>query len=116
MQLHDVKGKVDFAIITILEEERQAVLACFQGEPVELPSLVYEFRRVPVRDGSKALVAIARASQQGRVDRGGVSPAPHRSGRAGFPHPALRLMGSLRVDGCCGLCVAWAVEIASGVD
>ena len=68
MQLHDVKGKVDFAIITILEEERQAVLACFQGEPVELPSLVYEFRRVPVRDGSKALVAIARASQQGNLE------------------------------------------------
>ncbi|PTL75474.1 pentapeptide repeat-containing protein [Vitiosangium sp. GDMCC 1.1324] len=66
MQLHEVKGKVDFAIITILKDELEAVRACFQGETIESPSLVYEFRRVPVRGGS-ALVAIARANKQGNL-------------------------------------------------
>lgn len=31
-----------------------------------------------------------------RVDRAVARPAPHGSGRAGFPHPALRIMDSQR--------------------
>ena len=35
-----------------------------------------------------------------RVARGGCPPpGPHRSGRAGFPHPVLRAMGSLQIRG-----------------
>lgn len=37
-----------------------------------------------------------RTSLVYRVDRAVARPAPHGSGRAGFPHPALRIMDSLR--------------------
>ena len=65
MELHDVKGKVDFAIITIREDELRAILDRFPGEVVESQNRFYTLSRVPVRDGSSALVAIARAFEQG---------------------------------------------------
>ncbi|HEX8821372.1 MAG TPA: hypothetical protein VF794_15710 [Archangium sp.] len=65
MELHDVKGKVDFAIITIREDEFRAVLDRFPGETVESQNRFYRVSRVPVSDGSTALVGIARAFEQG---------------------------------------------------
>jgi hypothetical protein len=43
------------------------------------------------------LLPISRGGN--RVDRGVASPAPHRSGRARFTHPALQQRGSLSNDG-----------------
>ena len=65
MELHDVRGKVDFAIITIREDELRAVLERFPGETVESQNRFYQLSRVPVSDGSTAIVAIARAFEQG---------------------------------------------------
>jgi nucleoside phosphorylase len=65
MELHEVKGKVDFAIITIREDELRAVLDRFPGEEVESKNRFYRLSRVAVRDGPTALVAIARAFEQG---------------------------------------------------
>jgi nucleoside phosphorylase len=65
MNHHEVKGKIDFAIITIREDELRAVLDRFPGEEVEGQNRFYRLSRVPVRDGSTALVAIARAFEQG---------------------------------------------------
>ena len=49
-----------------------------------------------------------------RVDRGVASPAPHRSGRADFPHPALRIRGSLRSGRPTDPGPAWVAENAPG--
>lgn len=65
MDLQEAKGKVDFAIITIREDELRAVLDRFPGEVVESENRFYTISRVPVGDGSIALVAIARAFEQG---------------------------------------------------
>jgi nucleoside phosphorylase len=65
MTLHEIKGKVDFAVITIREDEFRAVLDRFPGEEVESKHRFYRLSRVPVHDGSTALVAIARAFDQG---------------------------------------------------
>ncbi len=65
MELHEVKGKVDFAIITMREDELRAVLDRFPGEAVESQNRFYRISRVPVRDGSTAVVAVARAFEQG---------------------------------------------------
>ncbi|WP_375758710.1 hypothetical protein [Corallococcus exercitus] len=65
MKLQEVKGKVDFAIITMREDELRAVLARFPGEPVESENRFYHLSRVPVADGSTVLVAISRAFEQG---------------------------------------------------
>jgi nucleoside phosphorylase len=65
LELQEVKGKVDFAIITIREDELRAVLDRFPGETVESQNRFYRLSRVPVGNGSTALVAIARAFEQG---------------------------------------------------
>jgi hypothetical protein len=50
------------------------------------------------RDGSSGLRTIPGGSEDGRVDRGDCSPRPPcRSGRAGLPHPAPRITGSLHM-------------------
>ena len=66
MKLEEVKGKVDFAIVTIKEEEFRAVLERFkEGQHVESQNRFYWLSQVTARDGSKVLVAIARAFEQG---------------------------------------------------
>jgi len=65
MELREIKGKVDFAIITIREDELKAVLKRFPGETVESHNRFYRVSKVPVGEGSTVLVAIARAFEQG---------------------------------------------------
>jgi nucleoside phosphorylase len=65
MELREIKGRVDFAIITIREDELKAVLKRFPGETVESHNRFYRVSKVPVGDGSTVLVAIARAFEQG---------------------------------------------------
>jgi nucleoside phosphorylase len=65
MELREIKGKGDFAIITIREDELKAVLKRFPGETVESHNRFYRVSKLPVSDGSTVLVAIARAFEQG---------------------------------------------------
>ncbi len=65
MELREIKGKVDFAIITIRDDELKAVLERFPGETVESHNRFYRVSTVPMGEGSTALVAIARAFQPG---------------------------------------------------
>ncbi|WP_224371685.1 phosphorylase family protein [Hyalangium versicolor] len=65
MDLQSVKGKIDFAIITLREDELRAVLERFPGETGESQNRFYRLSRVSVDDGTTALVAIARAFEQG---------------------------------------------------
>lgn len=68
VELHEVKGKVDFAIITLLHDEFIAVLDRFPGVMVKSQNRSYWISRVPVRDGSTAVVAVARASELGLAE------------------------------------------------
>lgn len=62
----DVKGKVDFALITIKEEELKAVLDQFRGFPESVSGARdYALLEVPQRTGRKALVAVTRCPAQG---------------------------------------------------
>ena len=68
MELHEARGNVDFAIITVREDELQAVLDRvdrFPNDTVESQNRFYRISQVPVRDGPTALVAVARAFEQG---------------------------------------------------
>ncbi len=62
-----LRGKIDFAIITIKEEEFEAVLTQFPPEPDRTVSLAraYVLREVIQNDGSAATVAITRCPTQG---------------------------------------------------
>jgi len=62
---HIVVGRVDFAIITTMEDEFQAVLDRFPGKMVERQGHFYRISRVHVLDGSTAVIAVARAFEQG---------------------------------------------------
>jgi|GEM_PF-3499013 len=67
MKLQKARGMVDFAIITIREDECKAVLERFPGEASESPNRFYQLSRVPLEDGVTALVAVVRASRQGTL-------------------------------------------------
>ncbi len=60
-----VRGKVDVVIITTREDEFRAVIARFPGQAVESQNRVYQLSQLPGRDGATAVVAVARASEQG---------------------------------------------------
>src|SRR5947209_3521543 len=60
-------GKVDFAIITILQEEYEAIKARFNPVPYTNPSnqQTYGISHVQTRGGKNCTVAIARTIRQG---------------------------------------------------
>ncbi len=68
MRLTDVKGKVDFGIITIREDEFEAVLARFPSAGRVSGQRHYNLRRVELADGGSYLVAVVRCIEQGNGD------------------------------------------------
>jgi nucleoside phosphorylase len=62
----DYKGKIDFAIITIREDENRAVLKRFPKEAIHRGKhRSYVISRVPLAEGRYYLVAIVRSMEQG---------------------------------------------------
>src|SRR5947209_3804135 len=59
--------KADFAILTILQEEHEAILARFTTDPYSDPSSqqTYGISQVQTKDGKNCTVAIARTIRQG---------------------------------------------------
>src|SRR5262245_34054316 len=65
MHPREVKGKIDFAIITVREDEFKAVLERFPaGQDVE-GRRTYSLTRLPVSEDSEYLIATARSIEQG---------------------------------------------------
>lgn len=63
-----VRGRVDFAIITILEEEFKAVLERFSlRQPVEKGKQLYEYCRFMTHAGVECGVAVVRSLEQGQT-------------------------------------------------
>ena len=66
MQPSDLKGKVDFGIITIREDEFEAVLQRFPDRlGVVSGRRLYNLRRLAISDGREYTVAIVRCAAQG---------------------------------------------------
>ncbi|MFP2926354.1 tetratricopeptide repeat protein [Pyxidicoccus sp. 3LG] len=65
MHLTDVKGKVDFGIITILDDEFLAVLDRFPAEGRVTGRRQYNLRRVPLSGGASYRVAVVCCIEQG---------------------------------------------------
>lgn len=65
MRLADVKGKVDFGIITIREDEFEAVLHRFPAAGRVSGRRQYNLRRVELPGGGSYLVAVLRCIEQG---------------------------------------------------
>ncbi len=65
MQLVDVRGKVDFGIITIREDEFEAVLARFPAAGRVTGRRQYNLRRVTLPGGGSYLVSVVRCIEQG---------------------------------------------------
>lgn len=66
IRISQIKGRIDFAIIAVLQEEYQAVLDRFPGRiPVVGGRQNYEFCKIHTGDGRIALVAIVRCPDQG---------------------------------------------------
>src|SRR5262245_17540143 len=62
-----IRGRIDFAVITILEEEFEAVLRRFEPRnPVVGGRQSYEYCRLRRSDGRFVTVAIVRAFDQGQ--------------------------------------------------
>jgi nucleoside phosphorylase len=68
MDIADLRGKVDFGIITIRENELDAVLARFpRGETAE-GRRRYRIRSLPLPGGESYTVAVVRCAEQGTTD------------------------------------------------
>lgn len=65
MQLTELKGKVDFGIITIREDEFEAVLHHFPEAGRVAGRRQYNLRRVELASGGSYLVAVLRCIEQG---------------------------------------------------
>ncbi|WP_224248150.1 TIR domain-containing protein [Hyalangium gracile] len=65
MQLNEVKGKVDFGIITIREDEFEAVLARFPSVGRVSGRRHYNLRQVDFPGGDSYLIAVLRCIEQG---------------------------------------------------
>jgi len=68
MLVSHIKGRVDFAIITIKEEELAAVLRFIQGEPVVDGERHYQVATVKSTSGKPHLVAVTRCDMQGNTE------------------------------------------------
>ncbi|MCI0741817.1 MAG: hypothetical protein L0Y72_22515 [Gemmataceae bacterium] len=67
MLLKDVRGRVDYGIITILEDEFNAVLDRLPERSTVSGNQFYEFSRVPVDGGGERGVAVVRCPSQGQA-------------------------------------------------
>src|SRR6266571_2272281 len=65
MRSEEIKGKVDFAIITIREDEYRAVLLRFPREDDIVGNRTYTLSRVQLADEEQYIVATARCIDQG---------------------------------------------------
>ncbi|MHC4401202.1 MAG: hypothetical protein ACYTG0_16130, partial [Planctomycetota bacterium] len=66
--IDDVRGRVDFAIITIREDEFEAVLDRFSPrQPVEGGKQLYEYCRLTTEAGAECCVAVVRSLEQGQT-------------------------------------------------
>lgn len=62
----DLKGKIDFAILTVREDENRAVLKRFPKDMIYAGKhRSYSISRVPLEDGGYYLVAVVRSIEQG---------------------------------------------------
>jgi tetratricopeptide (TPR) repeat protein/nucleoside phosphorylase len=68
VQLSELKGKVDFGIITIREDEFAAVLARFPPISRVTGRRQYNLHRVPLTGGGSYLVAVVRCIEQGNLE------------------------------------------------
>lgn len=69
MDIHEIRGRVDFGIITIREDELEAVLARFPKEDVaDGRRRRYRIRRLPLAAGDSYTIAVVRCAEQGTGD------------------------------------------------
>ena len=67
LRVSDVRGQVDFAILTVREDEFEAVLDRFQPrEPLYGGKHLYEYARVQTTFGATRQVAMVRLPEQGQ--------------------------------------------------
>lgn len=64
----DVKGSVDFAIVTILEDEFEAVLRRFPKWVTADGQRRYRIRRLPLPSGGSYTIAVVRTIEQGNTE------------------------------------------------
>lgn len=65
MKASDIKGKVDFGIITILEDESKAVLKRFPHQDDAVGERTYSINHTETFDSDQYLVAVVRLPEQG---------------------------------------------------
>jgi nucleoside phosphorylase len=68
MDVHDIKGCVDFGIITIREDELEAVLDRFPKVDVVVARRRYRIRQLALPDGTAYKIAVVRCAEQGTTD------------------------------------------------
>jgi hypothetical protein len=69
MDAGKVRGKVDFGILTIREDEFTAVLDSFPDQVGTLSGKWrYRIRRVPLANGEAYTLAVLRCAEQGNTD------------------------------------------------
>ncbi|WP_437568383.1 phosphorylase family protein [Sorangium sp. So ce542] len=68
MYVGEIKGRVDFGIITIREDEFEAVLARFDKVGVVEARRRYRIRRLPLDGGDAYTIAVVRCAEQGTSD------------------------------------------------
>ena len=68
MDVDDLKGCVDFGIITIREDEFEAVLDRFPKLDVVVARRRYRIRQLALSDGTAYKIAVVRCAEQGTTD------------------------------------------------
>lgn len=68
LSLPEVRGKVDFGVITIRPDEYTAMLSHLPGHDYVSAQRIYEFAQINVAAGGKCGVAVARCLEQGNND------------------------------------------------
>jgi nucleoside phosphorylase len=61
-------GKIDFGIVTIREDENEAILRRFDKQAVEVRNRRYRIRRLELPTGSAYTIAVLRSLEQGNTD------------------------------------------------
>jgi nucleoside phosphorylase len=68
MELKDIKGKIDYAIITMKKEEFEAVLDRFPGKNVLGGNRNYRISEIQTINDQKYLVAVTRCNAQANLE------------------------------------------------
>lgn len=67
VQVDDVRGRVDFAILTMREDEYEAVLERLPGRQPVSGRQLYEYAQVTTSTGAQRGVVVARTTEQGQT-------------------------------------------------